>query len=267
MGRAWTRDELIVAINLYSRLTFGQLHARNPLIIATAARMDRSSNSLAMKLCNLASFDPAVTSRGRVGLKGASQLDREVWNAFQADWELMGTESEQRFNALVGSEPIIDDEERWVLREGPTEMETVTRRRLGQDFFRRAVLVSYNHRCCITGTPIPALLSASHIVAWSADRTQRLNPRNGLCLAKTQDAAFDRHLITLDEDLRVVLSKSIRDHFTSESVRVSFQPYEGKRINLPHRFTPEPTLLLRHRKLFANAVASRADFRIPEVTP
>lgn len=254
MARAWTRDELIVAMNLYSRLTFGQLHARNPLIIATAARMDRSPNSLAMKLCNLASFDPAVTSRGRVGLKGASQLDREIWNAFQTDWETLGTESEQRFNALVGTAPTVADEERWLLREGPTEMETTTRRRLGQDFFRRTVLVSYNHRCCITGTPIPALLSASHIVAWSANHTQRLNPRNGLCLAKTQDAAFDRHLITLDEDLRVVLSKSIRDHFTSESVRVNFQPYEGKRIDLPHRFEPDAALLKCHRDIFSNPV-------------
>jgi hypothetical protein len=256
MARAWTRDELIVAMNLYSRLTFGQLHARNPQVIELARKMDRSTNSLAMKLCNLASFDPAVTSRGRVGLKGASQLDREVWNAFQMDWETMGTESEQRFNAFVGNGPVIGDEDRWVLREGPTDVESMVRRRLGQDFFRRTVLVSYNQRCCITGTPMPALLSASHIVAWSADRTQRLNPRNGLCLAKTQDAAFDRHLITLDEDLRVVLSKSIRDHFTSEAVRLNFQPYEGKRINLPHRFMPEPALLQRHRNLFENSLAS-----------
>jgi hypothetical protein len=256
MARAWTRDELIVAMNLYSRLTFGQLHARNPQVIELARKMNRSTNSLAMKLCNLASFDPAVTSRGRVGLKGASQLDREVWNAFQMDWETMGTESEQRFNAFVGNGPVIGDEDRWVLREGPTDVESMVRRRLGQDFFRRTVLVSYNQRCCITGTPMPALLSASHIVAWSADRTQRLNPRNGLCLAKTQDAAFDRHLITLDEDLRVVLSKSIRDHFTSEAVRLNFQPYEGKRINLPHRFMPEPALLQRHRNLFENSLAS-----------
>lgn len=256
MACAWTRDELIVAMNLYSRLSFGQLHARNPLIIATAARMDRSPNSLAMKLCNLASFDPAVTSRGRVGLKGASQLDREVWNAFQADWETLGTESEERFNALVGTAPAVEDEERWMLREGPTEKEITIRRRLGQDFFRRTVLVSYNYRCCITGTPISALLSASHIVAWSADRTQRLNPHNGLCLAKTQDAAFDRHLITLDEDLRVVLSKSIRDHFTSESVRANFQPYEGKRIDLPYRFNPDAALLKYHRDIFSNPVGS-----------
>lgn len=214
--------------------------------------MDRSPNSLAMKLCNLASFDPAVTSRGRVGLKGASRLDRTVWNAFQADWETLGTESEERFTALVETKVTVEDEERWMLRESPTEMETTTRRRLGQDFFRRTVLVSYNHRCCITGTPIPALLSASHIVAWSADHTHRLNPRNGLCLAKTQDAAFDRHLITLDEDLRVVLSKSIRDHFISESVRVNFQPYEGKQIDLPHRFSPGAALLKCHRDIFSN---------------
>lgn len=253
MARAWTRDELIVAINLYSRLTFGQLHARNPLIVETAAKMGRSPNSVAMKLCNLASFDPAVTSRGRVGLKGASQLDREVWNAFQDDWEAMGIESEQRFNALVENVTVREADDRWMLREGPTEVESVTLRRLGQDFFRRTVLVSYNQRCCITGTPIPALLSASHIVAWSADHTQRLNPHNGLCLAKTQDAAFDRHLITLDEDLRVVLSKSIRDHFSSESVRANFQPYEGKQINLPHRFTPQPDLLRIHRDIFAGS--------------
>src|SRR5581483_7282941 len=190
MARAWSRDELIVAMNLYSRLTFGQLHARQPLVIETARQMDRSPNSLAMKLCNLASFDPAVMSRGRVGLKGASRLDREVWDEFQADWETMGVESEQRFNSLVEKAPAAGGEDRWTLREGPTELEDVVRRRLGQDFFRRTVLVSYNHRCCITGTPLPALLSASHIVAWAADHTQRLNPRNGLCLAKTQDAAF-----------------------------------------------------------------------------
>lgn len=250
MARAWTRDELILAMNLYSRLEFGQLHARNPQVIAVAEKLGRSPGSVAMKLCNLASFDPVVTSRGRVGLKGASRLDREVWDDFQANWESMGIVSEQRFNELVGQPVTAEADEPWLLRDGPTEAESLVRRRLGQDFFRRTVLVSYDHQCCITGTPMPELLSASHIVAWSADPAQRLNPRNGLCLAKTQDAAFDRHLITLDEDLRVVLSKSIRDHFTSDSVRANFQPYEGKRISLPRRFAPDERLLRVHRSLY-----------------
>ena len=114
------------------------------------------------------------------------------------------------------------------------------------------MLVSYNTRCCITGNPIPALLSASHIVAWADQSEHRLNPCNGLCLAKTQDAAFDRHLITLDEDLRVVISKSIRDHYTSDSVRTNFQPYEGKRIDIPHRFSPEPSFVTAHREIFSS---------------
>jgi hypothetical protein len=47
-----------------------------------------------------------------------------------------------------------------------------------------------------------------------------------------------------------VTQESIRDHFTSEAVRANFQPYEGQRIILPHRFTPDPALLKRHRDLF-----------------
>lgn len=81
-------------------------------------------------------------------------------------------------------------------------------------------------------------------------RADRLNPRNGLCLAKTQDAAFDQHLITLDEQLRVVLSRSLRDHFTCAALRANFALYEGKRITLPYRYTPDAAFLARHRAAF-----------------
>ena len=253
MGRAWNRDELIVAMNLYSRLSFGQLHARQPLIIAAAAKLDRSPDSVAMKLCNLASLDPEVLRRGRVGLQGASRLDREIWGAFHANWNEWGVKSEECFNQLMGDNASCDEAEDWALREGPTESEAVIRRRLGQSFFRRAVLTTYENRCCITGLSLPVLLSASHIVAWSVDPSQRLNPRNGLCLAKTQDAAFDRHLLTLDEEYRIVVSKSLRDHFTNAAVQTNFQPYEGKTIQLPSRFLPDQALLARHRECFARS--------------
>lgn len=257
--KPWTPDELMLAMNVYGRLPFGQLHARTPLIITVAERLGRTPGSLAMKLCNLASFDPQITSTGRSGLSGASRLDREIWDKFQSDWAHYASESEARFNELmtghrdVAPQPEDPSEEDPVVREGRTEAEATVRRRLGQQFFRRVVLVSYGNRCCITGTPMPELLAASHIVSWAEDSKNRLNPRNGLCLAKTQDAAFDRHLITLDEDFRLVISKSIRDHFTSESVRQNFQPYEGKPITLPHRFVPDQALLARHREMFGGA--------------
>ncbi len=253
MGRDWMRDELVVAINLYTRLSFGQLHSRNPLIVAIAARLGRSPGSLSMKLCNLASLDPAVTGRGRAGLTGASRLDRQVWEEFQSDWESMAVESEQRVSALA---PALETASTEVGREvefpeGPTEAQALVRRRLGQRFFRRAVMTSYGNRCCITGMPVAALLAASHIVLWAVDSVNRLNPRNGLCLAKTHDAAFDQHRITLDEDFRLVVSKSLRDQFSAEVVRLNFQRFEGKSIEMPSRFRPEPALLQRHRDLFA----------------
>ncbi|MDX2152743.1 MAG: HNH endonuclease [Bryobacteraceae bacterium] len=256
MSRDWTRDELVVAMNVYGRLAFGQLHARTPLVQEVAARLGRTPGALAMKLCNLASLDPQITASGRVGLRGASRLDREVWGAFHADWTQLAAESEARFETLMRGSRFVprEDEstadEADTVREGPTEAAVTGTRRLGQHFFRRVVLVSYGERCCITGTPLPELLTASHIVRWADDARERLNPRNGLCLARTQDAAFDRHLITLDEDLRLVVSRSIRDHYTCESIRLNFHPYEGKPITRPHRFAPDPALLARHREAF-----------------
>lgn len=254
MAREWSRQELIVAMNLYGRLTFGQIDARNPLIIAVAERMGRTPGSVAMKLGNLASFDPLLAARGKVGLRGASRLDREVWDSFQSHSEMMAIESESSYNDLMGIREEGSEEDLIVAEPGPTgptEAQVMKKIRLGQNYFRRTVLVSYGHRCCITGLPIPELLSASHIVGWADDVAHRLNPSNGLCLAKTQDTAFDRHLMTFDEDHRLVLSKAIRDHFTSEAVRINFQAYEGRKLNLPTRYAPDPELLQRHRELLS----------------
>src|SRR4051812_20654860 len=81
----WTRDELLIALNLYHKFTFGQLHARQPVIVALAAKLGRGANSVAMKLCNFASLDPALKLRRIKGLAGASSLDRAMWNEFHAD--------------------------------------------------------------------------------------------------------------------------------------------------------------------------------------
>ena len=54
---------MLVALNLYHKLTFGQLHARQPVIIALAEKLGRGANSVAMKLCNFASLDPALKLR------------------------------------------------------------------------------------------------------------------------------------------------------------------------------------------------------------
>jgi putative restriction endonuclease len=105
--------------------------------------------------------------------------------------------------------------------------------RHGQDFFRKMILESYGNRCCITGMDIPQLNIASHIIRWADNKDTRMDPRNGLCLSGTFDRAFDRNLLTLDEDYRVVISKEIKEHYPQQVVKETFQKREGQVIHLP----------------------------------
>lgn len=121
------------------------------------------------------------------------------------------------------------------------------KQRIGQDQFRRYILNIYGGKCCVTGLDVPQILRASHIIEWSKDAKNRLNPSNGLCLSATYDAAFDKHLISFDEDYRMVLSKDIKEYCTTTVCKEYFKDFEGKKITLPTRFLPDKTLLAKHR--------------------
>lgn len=257
-GKAWTHDELMIAMNLYCKLPFGQLHRGNPLIVAVAAKLDRTPSSLSMKLCNLASLDPHLQARGVKGLTGASVADRAVWEEFNSDWEQFGVASEERLQQLLGGEvetlpipgkaaPLRTPQPR-TTPSGPTETLVTSKVRLGQSFFRQSVLASYNSRCCITGNPVPELLVASHILPWGSHPEQRLNPHNGLCLARTQDAAFDRKLITFDEDFRLVIGARLKEFLPNAALEREFLAYEGQPLQMPEKFLPEGAFMRWHRE-------------------
>lgn len=119
--------------------------------------------------------------------------------------------------------------------------------RIGQKAFREVILDIYNDRCCITGLDIPAINRASHIIGWAERKDIRMDPRNGLCLSATYDAAFDKHLISLDDDYRIILSKHIKDHYSSESVQTYFLSKEGDAITPPKSHPPKHAYLQEHR--------------------
>lgn len=260
-GRNWTRQELLLAMNLYCQLPFGQLDHGNSRIIALAGALDRTPGSVAMKLSNLASLDLAITSTGRLGLTGASALDREIWAEFHGDWTRLAAVSEQLAQRLIPADQTPEPPARARARRevftlpegeftGPRELPRTRRERLAQRFFRRAVLASYGVRCCVTGNPVPGLLVASHIVPWSEYPQHQANPRNGLCLEATLDAAFDRHLITFDEDLRLVVGKGLRDYLPNDALQSHILAYEGRKLALPEKFKPEEGLMAVHREGF-----------------
>ncbi len=133
-------------------------------------------------------------------------------------------------------------------KEG-TDVVTTAKVRLGQDYFRKMVMTNYQYKCCVTGLNVPQTLRASHIVAWAKDVKNRMNPENGLCLSATYDAAFDKHLISFDDDYRMIVSRVIKDFYTNEVTKDYFEKYEGKQITLPELFLPNKKLLGKHREL------------------
>lgn len=254
--KSWTRDELLVALNLYHKLTFGQMHHRQPAIIALAAKMGRGANSLAMKLSNFASLDPALKMRGIKGLSGASSLDRKVWMEFHENLAEAAPASEDAFQRLFGTTS--DDEVEVTtnggirpraMPTGATERTANVKVRRGQAYFRDAVLNNYGGRCGITGLAVRELLIASHILPWGKYETERLNVRNGIALSRLHDAAFDVGLITFDTEMRLRLSPRLKAHLPQKTVEECFVAYERQPLQLAKdAVLPEEKFLAIHRK-------------------
>lgn len=243
--KAWIRDELILAINLYCKTPFGKIHYHNPEIIALADKLGRSPGSVAYKLANFAHIDPSLE---RKGASNVSKLDRQVWDEFFSNWEEMAFESERLLAKITGKE-LVDDKpvaEEEFFGEGRTKTSTVMVR-VNQQFFRKMVLSAYDNTCCITGISVPDLLIASHIVPWSKDNKNRLNPRNGLCLNALHDRAFDKGYITINREWRIVVSPCLKKSKNSFKNLDFILSYENKTISFPRRFVPQQIFLEEHR--------------------
>src|SRR5688572_444532 len=148
----WTREHLLIALNLYRKIPFGKLHRRNPIIRQVAERMWRTANSLALKLVNFASLDPVLRATGRRGMEGASIADRRAWDEYQQNLQSLGPESEQLLHDLITSD---SQKEVDLLRpdgirlekatkigvpESETEALVFVKARRGQHFFRQSIL-------------------------------------------------------------------------------------------------------------------------------
>ena len=245
----WTKEQVKLAFHLYCQLPYGRIHGRNPEIIALAKIIGRTSDAVAMKMLNIASNDPVVKSAGKAALGNASALDRLVWDEFHADWERLALECHQlmlQYSAPEQEETQPEDNAFLLEDFNGETRQGLTAQRIKQHFFRRAVLSTYRGRCCMSGMSEQRLLIASHIVPWSRDKTNRLNPSNGLCLSAIHDRAFDKGLISLTDDLRVVLSSELVAKDES-FIKTTFLPLQGVQIEVPDRFRPDPVFLTRHR--------------------
>lgn len=244
----WTREEHILAFNLYSQIPFGTIHTGNPKLKQLAQIIGRSVNSISYKLANFARLDPALKARGIRGATHGAKGEEEIWKEFANNAEALAFECQRLMAERLG-ETLTEYAEVETLdlpKEG-LEREAIVKLRVNQNFFRRRVLSAYNNRCCITGLAVPSLLTASHIVPWAVDIPNRLNPRNGLCLNALHDRAFDRGLLWIDANFIVHFAPELLKGVLGDVGNVQWLcQFEGKSLELPKKFSPDPELLYLH---------------------
>jgi putative restriction endonuclease len=136
-----------------------------------------------------------------------------------------------------------------ITKEGEDQL-SITKRRKGQDYFRRMILANYGGRCALTGISVPQLLLASHIIPWAdkSHKKDRLNPCNGICLSALYDKAFDKGLFTISpDDYTIQFSSALREYGTQEYFDKQFGSISGKQITMPIEYKPNRDFLAYHR--------------------
>ena len=255
----WNRPQTLAALHVYFQLPFGQLHQGNPKIKQVAEWIGRTPGAIALKLVNFASLDPVIIASGRKGMGNASSLDRKMWHDLQQNWDAVALEAAAEYERLADQHAIVADQD---LLDGLTDVDisatfddgrtraAVVQARVNQARFRKAVLSSYNATCCISGLQHDKLVIASHIVPWSKDTRNRLNPQNGLCLSALHDRAYDQGLLTLMPDFTVRVSALLKSSDEHSYLAESLGRFDGQPIRFPDRFGPGPAFLEWHARHF-----------------
>jgi len=124
--------------------------------------------------------------------------------AFIVGWDSRALKASVAFGLPAQDEltpPKSGTQRRYALRE--------VKHRIHQASFREAVITAYSGRCALSGLPEPLLLDAAHIVSDKDERLGQPVVPNGLPLSKIHHAAFDAHLIGIDPDFRIHVSKRL----------------------------------------------------------
>ena len=242
-NKRWSEAERTLILELYWQLSheeMDKLKDEHPKIIALAEMLgtEDKATSIYLRLLNFTSLDPnAAAALPHVGKK-----DKELWEKFYNQWDKLAAACQKARETLriPLAEESVPDEADYTAET----RQVMIAQRMRQHDFRERILANYHNRCCISDISEPRLLVASHIKPWSQDKENRLNPANGLCLSPLYDKAFDNGLISLDGQMRVILSDTVKNN---ESLLPFFAKYEGQPIAMPFRYKPDPEFVAYHR--------------------
>ncbi len=250
----WTREEIIVALNLYCKIPFKNSRASHPLVKQYAQLIGRTPAALNLKIGNLGRLDPTLRAKGITGLSNGSKLDELVWNEFISNPDALAFESEQIIAQYKQQD--IEPSNHIDKKSLPAGKErlAIVRQRVNQNFFRDAVLSSYNYQCCISGVSNQSLLDACHISSWKEDINNRTNPCNGLCLNSFFHRAFDNFLFAITSDYLIDISEKLLDTTADGEFKDYLSSINGHPIHLPERFIPNSNLLSNHYEQYKSTI-------------
>ncbi len=246
--KLWTKEELILAFNLYLKIPFGKMHSTNKDVIHLANLIGRTPSSVALRLVNFASVDPVLKARGIKGMSGGTKIVQPIWGEFFNNKEELVFLSEQIL-AKKENTSIENKYQKLLFDFKYLKGDTITREvktRVNQSVFRQMVLANYETKCAISGIDIPELLVASHIIPWSENETERLNPENGICFSPLYDKAFDKGIIGINQNYRVLLSSNLKKKKNTSFYQKHFLHIENIKISNPIKYLPRKDFLEYH---------------------
>lgn len=246
--RPWAEDETLFLFRVFLTEDAGSLASGSSRIAELAGLLDRRPGSVHRKLEDIRSNEPSYIAKGRRPTNCA-EFVKEIWRGLYSDFDGMRRRMEDAYLSVCGD----------AAAHGELDLEDVAPgidvpvdavRREGQQMFRCIVAMNFDQRCCITGIATRSLLVASHIRPWAeSGPMERTDPSNGLYLNRLHDGLFDRHLMTLDEDLCIEYADSVRRENGEEAFETFFGRYEGTRIAEPSRYSVDSAYMDEHRRI------------------
>lgn len=170
---------------------------------------------------------------------------KPIWDEFSYNQE----------NLVFESERILAEYQHRTIEEAYPEIEfdlkdfkgeikmRFVKTRVNQSVFRQMVLKTYNNRCAISGIDLSELLVAGHIIPWAENEHERLNPENGICLSNLYDRAYEKGLICIDTDFKVLVSKRLKAESQKEFYQQFFGRFEHQVIRIPTSYQPKKEFL------------------------
>jgi hypothetical protein len=229
-NRDWSREEFILALDLYVRKQLLDDHHPDVVELSQLLRdmapeqVDinpnyRNPNGIALRLANFASVDPNYQGKG---MRGLSRLGREIWEEYSKNWQQLSADAQLirdglrslRYNnidELASTRKVAESAEFEAFSQQDERVRVAADivRRRGQATFRQQLMDAYTRKCCMTDCDAEDALEAAHILKYAGDRSNHV--QNGLLLRADVHTLFDLGLIAVEpSSMTIKLAARIR---------------------------------------------------------